>query len=496
MRVLNPPRSVGQVLWYAGVVLFAVTFGAVLLACIEMLQPKWIMMVVAALGVLGMAVASGHFERFLFALLILAIPVNPDINLHQGGMPIAAQMYAVSVTDLILWTLYALWLARLSHERGVGFSTIWPRGAGIIIALMGWGALSMATAYRADIGPPMLFALFRQFLVFFYLANKIRTREDLRLFITCLLVGVIIESFFAFAQHAAGSPLGLDVFGERRDPKEMELESSTIFRVGGTLGHPNALGGYLASILPVAFAVSLAKVEKWLRMLAIAATLLGMLALVLTFSRSAWLAVAVAFVAVFWWIASDRQRRRRLGPLLLVGAVLGVGMLGVVPMIKARLEANDKGSTESRWPQFQMALSMVKAHPWLGVGINNYSAVMPFYEVYTALEKGGRVFIFYARVHNILLLTMAEMGIMSIVLLAWFVGQAIWRGWRAAARAPDELVQFAMVGMVLGLCGRLFHDATHTGNLSNITFLWIYPAILASDSLWPRRDAVPAEPRA
>jgi hypothetical protein len=72
-------------------------------------------------------------------------------------------------------------------------------------------------------------------------------------------------------------------------------------RVMSTIRDPNTLGAYL--LLPVALITGLtAKVKSWRHRIELAALwLLHILAIVLTFARSAWLATALVVILVIWW---------------------------------------------------------------------------------------------------------------------------------------------------------------------------------------------------
>lgn len=488
MRSISPSAVVSpRIINAAAAGLLAVITALGLLWSTIHLSPSWIVVLIGGAALFTLAVASGRFERFMLGLLFLLIPINPDVNLHPiPDPPIGVQLLGVSVIDLILVALYGAWIIRLV-TRADDARIEWPAGLGALVAFLGWGALSIINAREPALSVYMLVAILKCILWFFYLANHVKTRRDVELVMACLLIGLILESFFAFAQHAAGSPLGLSAFGERTQAKEVELDASRVFRVGGTLGHPNALGGYLAAVLPVAMALSLADIGRRFRALSVAAAACGSVALILTYCRSAWLAVALMVMVLIGWLLADRTRRRRLVPVFVVMTAL-CGVLGMfAPTIKARWTEDDQGSTISRLSQFRIAGLMISQHPILGVGLNHYTVVNHLYETYVDADKRGMVFIYPGRVHSIFLLTAAEMGVMSLLVLGWFLWVTCRRGLRKVAASRDELIRFACMGMMLGLAARIMHDGFHTGNITTITILWIFPALLVTRE--PTREA-------
>jgi O-antigen ligase len=384
------------------------------------------------------------------------------------------------------------WIIRLPLERPT-FQQLVPPGSLPLMCLIGWAALSIFNARFPLYSVFMLVSLCKSVLWFLYLAAHVKTREDIRTIVICLSIGLLLETVFAAAQHVAGSPLGLDFFGERTKMKEVELAASQVFRVGGTLGHPNSLGGYVAGALPVVMALSLSEVPKRLRLLAIAASAGGTLTLILTYSRSAWLAGLLSFAVLVGWLLSNRQTRRRVVPIAVVAAVLCTVMAGFAPLIKARWTEDDDGSTTSRFSQFRMAGQMIEQHPWLGVGLNHYPALVHLYETYVEDDKPGMVYEHTGRVHNVFLLTIAESGIPMVLWLGLFLLTATWRGWRAITRSKDELLRFTLFGMILGLYAKLLHDAFHTGNLAINPFLWVFTAILIAGERIAVREAAAAK---
>lgn len=471
------------------VTLLAAASGMAVLWATKALEGKWFIAFVAGLSVFGAALASGRFERFLLGLLFLVIPVNVDIHFTLGTprellyyLSKGTQRLGFSAIDLILCCLYAAWIARLLVERRVS-RRVWPAGATALACLIGWAALSLINARQPWLSFVLLADFVKAFLLFFYLANHIKTREDLWLVARCLIAGLILESLIACAQHLAGSNLGLQALGERRAPKEFVMGGEKMFRIGGTLGHPNSLGGYLATVLPVVWAIMMARLRLAWRLVVAAASVLGTGVLVLTLSRSAWLGAAVAAVALGgWWMGHDR-RHSRLLPLLGFVAILVVTLTAFAPLIVGRWVEDDRGSATSRIPQMRIAWSIIQDHPIVGIGLNNYDTISHMHKVYIA-DSSTRALLSRQAIaihtHNVFLLLAVEIGLMGLFFVGWFLWVVARRAWRRITTTPDELPRLILMGMALGLFARLWHDATHTGHLTTNIFFWIYPAILVA----------------
>ena len=462
--------------------------GFALLTGIKLLELQWLFCIGLGLTVFWAAILSRKFERFLFILLFLVIPVNIDIHFNIGPslyelrLPIGTPLFGISLMDIILLILYPLWLLRLLANPG-GSKVVWPAGAGFFWCFMGWGALTLLKAASVGIGVALWISFLRAFLLFFYTANHVKNRNDLRLIASCIAIGMAFEGLICLAQRATGGNLGLGFMGERVAEKEMNIAGGSVFRVGGTQGHPNALGGYFTSTLPVTLALCLAPAAKFKRLIMTGCFAFGLLGLFLSFSRSAWfMAFAACAVLAGAALFSQRKRFSQMMPALVLGTFLvAVAGIALGPLIAARLGEDDKGSTASRIPQWQMALSMIKSNPILGVGMNNYNMVTHLYETYVVnTDTHGRVFLYQGRPHNIFIGMAAEMGIPGLLWMCGFFVVTARRGLQEFFTSKDEMTRLILLGMLLAFLSRIPHDSFHTGDFAGSIFYWLYPACLVS----------------
>jgi putative inorganic carbon (HCO3(-)) transporter len=129
------------------------------------------------------------------------------------------------------------------------------------------------------------------------------------------------------------------------------------------------------------------------RLFALASLVLGIVALVLTYSRGAWMGMVVS-LAVLALLLVMRQTRhwpplwRRLFPLLLLlgsAAALTVLVTQVEPLrvrVLSLLAGREDSSNNFRLNVWQAALRMIEDRPWLGIGPGNnaFNLVYPLYQ--------------------------------------------------------------------------------------------------------------------
>ncbi len=164
-------------------------------------------------------------------------------------------------------------------------------------------------------------------------------------------------------------------------------------RIYSTLDNPNLLGGYLLPILPLA-AVALLRWPGWPRRLfALASLGLGLLALVLTYSRGAWMGM-VAALALLTLMLTLRLTRswpplwRRLLPIVLLGggALALVVLITQVEPLRVRVMSLVAGREDSsnnfRLNVWSSVREMIWARPWIGIGPGNtiFNLIYPLYQ--------------------------------------------------------------------------------------------------------------------
>ena len=159
---------------------------------------------------------------------------------------------------------------------------------------------------------------------------------------------------------------------------------------------------------------------NWLALLLIAA---GAHTLLLTFSRSAWLAL-VAFVAILFWKSKFLGAQKTT---IVIGVMITTFLLTLFPLRALILSRTPSASnTESlavtgRFWLIEQGLKMTSEHPFTGVGIGSFIILL-------AEREGQNNFV--EPVHNIPLLALAELGLVGFILLAWVaieIGRRIYR---------------------------------------------------------------------
>ncbi len=154
--------------------------------------------------------------------------------------------------------------------------------------------------------------------------------------------------------------------------------------------------------------------------------------LILTMSRSAYLAAALGLVLVAAGaVRSWRQRWR-----LVAGAAVVVAVLATAAVVTGGLDASvftQAGrSLTVRLDYWRATMAMIADHLWLGVGPGNFQAEYTRYKLPAAAEE-------VAEPHNFVLEVWATAGTPAVIALAAVLGRFGWMVAKAIPRSTQEM---------------------------------------------------------
>ncbi len=267
--------------------------------------------------------------------------------------------------------------------------------------------------------------------------------------VAALLAGELVTSVVGIRQLYA------DASALARWSDANSVAEGTV-RIYSTLENPNLLGGFLLPVLPLALVALLRWRTLPQRLFALAALVLGLVALVLTYSRGAWMGMVVSLGLLALLLALRFTRhwppfwRRTLPLLLLVGGTVALVVLvtQVEPLrvrVMSLVAGREDSSNNFRINVWTAALAMVQDRPWLGIGPGNtaFNLIYPLYQQpkFNALSA-----------YSIPLELLVEAGVpgllagLGVLVVAVRTGLAAGRG-----EGPLALPSLAAVAVFLGL---------------------------------------------
>ena len=204
--------------------------------------------------------------------------------------------------------------------------------------------------------------------------------------VAALLAGELVTSVIGIRQLYADT-------GELARWADPNSVADGTVRIYSTLENPNLLAGYLLPVLPLALVGLLRWPGLARKLFALTALVLGLAALVLTYSRGAWMGLVSQAGVIILLLAIRGTRTwpplwRKLAPLLLLlgGAALLVVLVTQVEPLRVRvmslLAGREDSSNNFRINVWLAALDMIQARPWLGIGPGNdaFNQIYPLFQ--------------------------------------------------------------------------------------------------------------------
>lgn len=343
-------------------------------------------------------------HRLFFYLLIFFLPSQLGYHFWPAwSMVLGRRVDYLSptlfLTDiLILLTFCSFVIPNLFRDLKTNVYKMLTRRFGgqhdkILLVVIGYGILNLFFAQEPHLAIYGWFKILEYYLLFLYIK---RTAPSFSKVFSLLSLTVIYSCIIGIAQMLWGGSIG-GVFwflGERSfslaTPNIAKgvlcfpsLSCIEFLRPYATFSHPNVLAGFLAFYIFLAL-----QQRKMLLMILPALTLL------LTFSRSAWLALAIVLFFTF-------KPVNHLAIKISLFIILFVITLSPLPFLNHE-------SIDVRIALNQSSLAIIKNFPLLGVGVKNFLVALPSF-------LPSRTIYFLQPVHSIYLLLLSEIGLIGIL---------------------------------------------------------------------------------
>lgn len=317
--------------------------------------------------------------------------------------------------------------------------------------------LSMAFSKTpADSFRVLLFFL-TAFLLCYLVAGAIRDRKSLMTILGMLYAAVFLTACYAIVQRI----LGVEVSSSFTD---LSLNKGVPGRVYSTLDNPNNYAEFLVLMTPFAAAWAINVKARWknipLSLPLCIGILLPMLAIVMTYARNGWVAIALAAL-VFVYFA-----KKKLIPILFLLAVLAIPFLPDSVTTRFFTIFNSKDSSiNHRIHLWRGILLMLKDYGLTGIGLGpeSFAEVYPLYARKLAMTGAFHTQMVYLEL-------IVEMGLFGFFSFLWFFLQTIKNAACKLVRTKAPFRKIALCACVAALVGIAFSFG--------VEYVWYYPRIL------------------
>ncbi len=353
----------------------------------------------------------------------------------------------------------------------------------LILAFLAWVALTTVTSIHwptALFGKPRryegLLSFVNYAVIYFLILQFADQASRIRRLAQSLFWASVIVAGYGLLQFA-----GLEFVTWGTLPFETN-------RAFSTYGNPDLLGGFLIFSVTVALGLALLEQRLAWRMLYWVGFGLNGLALIVAFTRGAWIggAVSLVLLGVIAWRQRATMRRLDWAP---AGASVAVGAAVIWRSLSdpnevmnfgkrlASIFQFSGGSGQTRTEIWQAAIAAIKERPVLGYGADTFRLVFPTFKPVEYVRDAGGSSV-ADNVHDYPLQLAAGIGIPGMLL---FYGIFAWAGVRSFRTVfqrsgdPTRLILGAFWAAAVGYLVQLLFGISVTGN----TFLlWIALAVV------------------
>ncbi|KAA6183159.1 O-antigen ligase family protein [Thiohalocapsa marina] len=290
-----------------------------------------------------------------------------------------------------------------------------------------YSAFSIATALIPQFAFFGVTKLIRAYATFWVAYNFIRSEDDLRFIIWCV-VGL---TFYSFVQVL------------------MDKYTRGVFPPRGSFPHQNGLATFQNMMNYILFAVLMQDTDKLFDKRSLiywAALGAGVLTTLATLSRGGMATMVMGFMMIIFMTFLLKQKatkyKKKMAALGLMFLLSLPGLAFVLPPIIERFETAPEESGESRHAA-NISSEQMGSDYFFGVGINNYSYAinyMVYGEHLAPLDRGIA--------HHIFWLHYAELGLIGVVLYVMLTGSFMWIALRFILKRKDSLERVLAIGIL------------------------------------------------
>ncbi|MFZ5596405.1 MAG: O-antigen ligase family protein [Bacillota bacterium] len=366
--------------------------------------------------------------------------------------------FAGSWDELLLLFIVLAWPVQMAVRGKITF-----RHTGLDIPILVYTGIAIFLFFMRSLDVSLALEgirVYLEYMLWFFVGSNLllNRRQFDALTRGAVAVGVLV-SLVGIYQYVTGVQM----------PAEwVDQAEEGVTRVFSIVTSPNVLGSLLLFFIPLALARMLIAKNRQSRLAYLSALGVLLACMVMTYSRGAWLALAVS-ITVMGLLYSPR--------LIIAMGVGGLAGILFVPGISSRLSymlspaymaSSQRAGRIARWT---LGLEKLTENPFLGTGFGNFGGAV------AARRIPGSYY-----VDNFYLKTAVESGLIGLLALIWLLVGALRCGYDAFKKISDGSLKIMAAAILAGLTGVVTHNLVE--NIFEVpmmtTYFWLMAGILLS----------------
>ena len=403
----------------------------------------------------------------LFRWLRPAAQNSVIVRLVSGSVLLRFEVLLGGFVFLMFIVPHAYWSNSYAVLAAVGFFGLWflttsagkreklyPKALGLPFLLFVFacvGSLIFTSALSDSVR--ILSFFISAFLLCFVITADTTDERRLRSLMAWIYAAVILTSLYAIAQRF----MGVEVSASYTD---LDLNAGVPGRVYSTLDNPNNYAEFLVLFTPLCVSFAMNRQNPTLRFVLSCCIVFPLAAIVMTYSRSSWLSLAVAAVVFVYYVD------KRLIPIGFVCIPLVIPFLpdSIITRFSTIFNSHDS-SASHRIRTWQSLLPMLRDHGFTGIGMGptTFADLYPSYALTGAIKGVYHTQMLYMELF-------IETGALGFVSFMWLMLREVKNAAFALFRAPGRETR----GALIGCCASFIGIAV----ASVFEYIWFYPRVL------------------
>ncbi|MFH1097659.1 MAG: O-antigen ligase family protein [Candidatus Desantisbacteria bacterium] len=341
--------------------------------------------------------------------------------------------FSISGTEIGFYTAALAWIIMMAIKKEVKLPST-PLDLPIIFFWL-ISVIAIVFSVKPSISITMLQKIPYFFLPYLMVAN-IKDKKKLLLLIQFLLISTTLAAISGISNYINGA--------ERAYTHALEI---------------NALAIFLLVVFPFAIVLFIYKKSLWLKAINGLMALIIMSGIILTYSRSTYLAIVGIAIIIGFFVKKVRY---------LSFFILCLSIILFLSLTGFRNHTKSISCDSSERPYiWQIGWQMFKDHPFTGVGVDCIEIEYPKYMgSQTKWEIRNNI-------HNNFIQEMAAKGIGGLIAFLWLLGSFFWIGVNTYKRDSDNIQKGIILGCMAGYIGLVID-----GCFESYFFAWIWLFIM------------------
>ncbi|HPN32016.1 MAG TPA: O-antigen ligase family protein [bacterium] len=371
-------------------------------------------------------------EKGLCIFIIVSM-FSPEISLGRTGR----RNIVLRFDDVMVVICALIWLITRFIRKDIKFFVSTPLDKPIFAFILVCALSSARGVLIHQINNPKeatltVLKLLEYFFVFYLVVNTVKTKQEIKRYITVFIIVLAFTCIDGLRQMNAGV-----------------ARVSTPFE---DTPEPNTLGGYLLFMIGLVGAMAVMGVKIWNKYFLW--FLLPVLVWVFlhTLSRGSYLGYFPVLLTLTFLLPAQK---RIFGLLILISSV--VLLFYLPPNIKTRIERTFQGPNEYRIPLIAGEEKTVRLDSSSGSRITKYEDILNYWSEYPIFGLGitGAGF-----VDSSVFRTIGELGLFGLLSLIWLFYTILSETFNAYKHSRNSLNKSICIGYICGMIGLFVHATT------------------------------------